>query len=555
MAMPAVQRSGSVRKARPPVRRPSFRDDTNLVAIRYEKTLQGEAPTPITTVNPIRTPSRPASSASGSTSPASPSPVVVLPPREPPEEQHPALRTGPILPPKEEWKRDSGHGTNSSSNTPTINEEDCEDESVEIKKLVSDLSAVQRHDAQLDAVVKNVAEHEPELVHSDKHDRNAGTAVTPNQLQRPMSPARFVFDTAHHGDADADAAASGSGPSSPRIRHMSAAAVSVSSTTRAHSRSAAKATSTSQNRLVKSFSLRSVSSLLSSNSNSTSSPRRNSSSAPMQPLMRGSPSPEPGPTGADSGPSSPGTPENPSKTRKSSGAVPSLWKRQLKSSPDSMSQQASRGIDDGDATYSPLTLSFPTDDLLDDDFIAGLSFSKRGSVMFGGQRALPLDDATMDNQQSQSRDQPRNSNDNGAKPAPSPTNNLSPSATPASESVPRSESAASNETPDTGYVTPDAVPQAQQPDPTQTQTQHQPHDPQLLSPPPDIRVMAADLDRDSQKVRSLYAANDTLRWEDGALPSLGEHRTASPIEEEVSAEEEGQDPYDFLFPCPILPRC
>ena len=569
MAMPTVHRARSTRiTARPPVRMPSFRDDINLVSIRYEKTLQGEAPIPITTVNPIRTPSRPTSSASRSTSPSSPSPVIVHPPREPPEEEHPALRSESIIPPKEGWKRDSGHGATNSSRTPTIDEEDCEDELEQVEKLMSELAVVQQVDAQPDGAARDVAD---DGLQSDKHTWNPANPVsTPDQLQRPMSPARFVFgDGETFSTADANAAAPGSGSKrspSLRISPSGPAAVSVATTQRVRPRSAAteaakKATPVPHKNLVKSFSFRSVSSLWTPTSFSPSGSGPIQASAPKQPLMRGSPSPEPEPEAAlaDSGPSSPGTPESSSRTRKSSGAitVPSLWKRQRKSSSqNSMSQQAQRDIADPNAPYSPLSLSLSTDGLLDDDFLADLSFSKRGSIMFGGQRAFPLVGTTSDSQQQSqpptSRDQPRASVDNGTKPSPSPTNHLSPSATPASESGPRSESVASNETPDTGFVTPDAVPLAQQQ--PQNQSQSQPQDPQLLSVPPDIRVMAADVDRDSQKVRSLYAANDTLRWEDGALPSLGGYRTASPIEE-VSAEEDEQDPYAFLAPCSLASVC
>merc|ERR1712000_686504 len=109
-------------------------------------------------------------------------------------------------------------------------------------------------------------------------------------------------------------------------------------------------------------------------------------------------------------------------------------------------------------------LSLPTDGLLDDGFLANISFSQRGSVMFGGQRALAVDDATMTHQSTshvQPPDEhPRTSIDNDSKPPPSPVTNLSPSATPASETIPGSGTPTSDATPDTGYATPDANTQA-----------------------------------------------------------------------------------------------
>lgn len=38
--------------------------------------------------------------------------------------------------------------------------------------------------------------------------------------------------------------------------------------------------------------------------------------------------------------------------------------------------------------FAPLTTPIPTDSLLDEGFLDGLSFSKRGSIMFGGKKAV-----------------------------------------------------------------------------------------------------------------------------------------------------------------------
>ncbi len=274
--------------------------------------------------------------------------------------------------------------------------------------------------------------------------------------------------------------------------------------------------------------------------------------------------------GASSHPQSPSSAPSacskPHSTSSNRTTVASLWKRV----PFSLSLSPRRDrINDQDPTlFSPLGVSLPSESLFDDDFLVNLSFSKRGSVMLGGQRALTPDyQPTMTTQP----DEPaRRSFDDASHEAPISTTHISPTATNLSESVPQSQdSVASDETPDTGYVTPDVIPQSPLPSTEQTETvessQHQ-QEPQAealtqalvpepqseqetqarqqsLRPLPDICVMAAELERESQKVRSLYSAGDAIRWEDGARSSLGERPQS--IIEEVSAEQEQQDSYEF----------
>ncbi|KAI0112146.1 rab-GTPase-TBC domain-containing protein [Nemania sp. FL0031] len=72
----------------------TFRDDTRLVALRYDQTVALEPPIPLPPPrSPLRPPPR-ASSLNLAASPAAHSPVIVPPRRPPPPtEQHPALRT------------------------------------------------------------------------------------------------------------------------------------------------------------------------------------------------------------------------------------------------------------------------------------------------------------------------------------------------------------------------------------------------------------------------------------------------------------------------------
>jgi hypothetical protein len=102
-----------------------FRDDTSLVALRYEETKQAEPPIPLP---PPRNPRRLARTQSTFThSTATTSPITINPPPvAPPQEEHPLFRARRSSPPSrvEEWKRDSGAPTSSSI---TLQEEDAED--------------------------------------------------------------------------------------------------------------------------------------------------------------------------------------------------------------------------------------------------------------------------------------------------------------------------------------------------------------------------------------------------------------------------------------------
>lgn len=60
---------------------------------------------------------------------------------------------------------------------------------------------------------------------------------------------------------------------------------------------------------------------------------------------------------------------------------------------------------------------------------------------------------------------------------------------------------------------------------------------------PSIHVLPADVERDSQKVRSLYESGDLLRWEDGGrLSPLGEYGEPDALSPN---QEAGNDAYDY----------
>jgi hypothetical protein len=65
---------------------------------------------------------------------------------------------------------------------------------------------------------------------------------------------------------------------------------------------------------------------------------------------------------------------------------------------------------------------------------------------------------------------------------------------------------------------------------------------QDLSSTPDIRVLAADVEKESQKVRSLYTVGDGSHGEPGKRRSYCERLEPTP---EVPSEENELDPYGF----------
>ncbi|OIW27383.1 RabGAP/TBC, partial [Coniochaeta ligniaria NRRL 30616] len=103
------KKSNSFRsKERPAARISPFRDDTGLIAFRYEQTKQAKPPIPLP---PPRSPLRSFRPCSTVTSDSDPV-VISSPLVAPPQEEHPLFRTQ--LTRSNEWKRDSGAPTSSS---------------------------------------------------------------------------------------------------------------------------------------------------------------------------------------------------------------------------------------------------------------------------------------------------------------------------------------------------------------------------------------------------------------------------------------------------------
>lgn len=495
-------------KNRPPLGtgRPSFRDDTSLVGFRYEKTKPAEPPVPLPPPrNPLRSSSSvsisrsntTATNVSRSTSNSSVtsfsvSPVVVAPPTSaymplvaPPTEQHPALRSP--LPANalgiQEGKRDSGHAATTASGS-VIHEEDCED------------------DFDHEHADRRCSEKMKELA----RDGTVPEAVEHLEYRVDEGRALAVVDQDRRATAAAAAASAPVTVAAVQERPASTKANSPSPQHSPHADTNSRVFKqpVSPRKLVKKNSTRFSS--FRTKSNEASEKAREP--APMEsepaPLMRGSIA---APTSSSA--HKPAQHEDVSLQT----ALPPFG---LSGGPNRTSSAA---IFDLDAQFAPLAISIPTDGLLDDEFMTGFSFSKRGSLMFGGKRATMAFE--------------------GATDLPPPSSSTTVSAhdhidaempPPASVYQTR-QGEASTERPSSSLSAADTT-VARAP---------------MAQPVPDIRILSPDIEKESQKVRSLYATGDAINWEDGARFSFCEHLEPTP---EVPAEEDAHDPYAVLWLTP-----
>lgn len=395
----APQKFASVRhKARPPARLASFRDDSGLVALRYEQTRQAEPPIPLP---PPRNPLRISLTPSGTGAPRTRTAIIVIPPPvAPPQEEHPLFRTQRPAPSHANgagndngWKRDSGAPTTSSS----ITLRDEHDEDPVFRKLFdhnSDAPSVFCSDEQ---TLKDAASPILEL---------PSTPPSPDLTAVPQKLSTAVG----YRDADSD---SKNTPASPT---ESARPISLTK------------------KLSKTFSIRSAATKRLRKRSLSTDGRAASPDAPPS-TMRGSPN-------------------------KSPKSPPRSWARSPASNRKGRDPGPSQASG-SDADFAPITTLIPDDSLWDD--FGNLSFSKRGSIMFGGKAGFPF-----------GRDAP---------PAPSSSADAA-SVTPAQPQV--------------------ATPAAGGGDATDEKLHASPHD---ESPSvPSIRVVSIDVERESQKFFSLRSS-------------------------------------------------
>ncbi|EMT68192.1 hypothetical protein FOC4_g10012603 [Fusarium odoratissimum] len=195
-----------------------------------------------------------------------------------------------------------------------------------------------------------------------------------------------------------------------------------------------------------------------------------------------------------------------------------------------------------DLPFVPLDVSIPCESLLDDAFMNTVSFSNRGSIMLGAQDAAAIDGAIKQH-----------------------TMSINSSSSTSTSTNADTFATANNDESDSGRATPTPTPSTTAPrsiTPTPTtpttpksQTLPRPSDesndmnnsvkgagdgsPQGLMSTPDIRVLAADVEKESQKVRSLYTVGDGSHGEPGKRHSYCERLEPTP---EVPSEENELDP-------------
>ncbi|KAI2466831.1 TBC domain-containing protein [Annulohypoxylon bovei var. microspora] len=433
---PAPQRNASPRYRSRSGSLVPFRDESKLVALRYDQTVQAEPPIPIPPPRSSRRPPpRPISCDTAQ------SPVVVPPPRPaPPTEQHPALRTisSPRIGGIE--KRDSGHSPTTPSSSWTIREDSETDDD--------------------DPFAYENIQKFPE--------------IKPLQLiTRSASPSIY-----------ARVSESNSRASAPSISPALSDGGTVSPTS-------PTTPSSNFSRFARSFSLRS------SRSNSSKSSFTKMKRLRKKPVNDGGPGAE-----------NPGYPLN----------------GQNGSAPKSLSGTLS------DPHGSPIiSTTIPTESLLEDDFMTQLSFSKRGSIIFGAKhpRKSLKHAGIMADQDSGF------ANENAELEQPK-----EPRSFPL-VSAREKTSASANTKESTNFSGA----------PDHAKTNSLPPTPR--QPPPSVRLISAEAEKESQKVRSLYESGEGLNWEEGARRSSVDERLP-PSAEHPPRENENDAPNEQAgSPSPI----
>ncbi|KAI1344012.1 rab-GTPase-TBC domain-containing protein [Xylariaceae sp. FL0016] len=518
-AAASPRKHASVRHRSKPTCFAPFRDDTQLVAFRYDETVAGEPPIPIPPPrSPLRPPPpRPSSCVAVSTSAAGRTP----PPRPaPPSEQHPALRT--ITTPRtfeDVVNRYSGHApTTSSSCSYTYYDDNSSDE---------DPFAYER----IDTV--------PEV----RPLRLKTRSLAPSVDSEPRTPRLSSAESAGSSPAFSE----GGNTESP----------------------ASPVTPPPQfgKRLERPFSLRPRSSKtsLSSSSMSMRRLRKKSPCGPNGATPPGTESVAPGlplplrlPQRAQSQNQNPtqGGHSTPPALLNSWRAAPKDYRAHAQTAaahaPAGAHQQSAAG-GSGSGSYhahgssfhsltsiedpipSPvISTTIPTESFLEDD-LKKLAFSKRGSILFGGKR-------------------PRKSSKTMADTVDLPKVRE----TRAFPLVPAAKKSQAVPTPDSSQLAYEergslhAVnePHAATTVPAELDTDVLPeavahlHTPTTRLQPPSIRLISAEAEKESQKVRSLYESGDGLNWEEGGGQSHSER--LKPAEEVPSDVVETDAPDDLV---------
>ncbi|KAG9500981.1 hypothetical protein J7337_006663 [Fusarium musae] len=474
-----------------PERRTSLRLDPSIVALRYEKTIPAEPPILIVSRDPTRLSRRPSSSSASSHS-SRHRPIVIVPPGivAPPAEEHPALRgsssSSSSSPPTlrtspvsvEEWKRDSGVARNKS--TSTIHEEEDEDGHSE-PECKNKIPAVESNVSSLVSSVMPLP--------SMTTQRDDDPFVDENSIFEPLtSIPTDPFCVVYNAQCTTP-------PPPPQVSHSNTPLPSPAPAT------------------------------------------------PTRPTL-----------GATV--NAPATDADTAIDLAESGSLPSdkeqgssrFWNRSRSASTTSNNSTSTATLagttsisSNNDLPFVPLDVSIPCENILDDAFMNTVSFSNRGSIMLGAQDAAAIDGAIK--QHTMSIDSPSSTNAD----------------TLATANNDESDSGRATPTPTPSITAPRSItPTPTTPTTPKSQTLPRPSDesndmnnsvkgagdgsPQGLISTPDIRVLAADVEKESQKVRSLYTVGDGSHGEPGKRHSYCERLEPTP---EVPSEENELDPYGF----------
>lgn len=526
------------------VRRSTFGTDAGLVALRYEKTVQAEPPIPVVSRNSVRSSRRPSTSSASSHHSHHHHPIVIAPPTgvAPPAEEHPAfrtspsssLRTSPII--VEEWKRDSGVARTNSTSNSTIHEEDDEDECLDepsCDQPCKQASSATLVTSQLDDPYFAENSITAALTSVSSNSSIVSDARCTTQSPKSHSPAATtpcVIPSPAVKETDFKT------PKVPGTSSQSTTATPASS-----SESTPRSSFSSPRRLMKGLSLRPGSTFR--------TPSLTQVLAPMQPLWRGS-EPQSSADGADfteasgariatavttaNAPGISPSASTQSATEASTTATatattgPKLFRHKHKatlssSSPKSVSRFWHRRDSSSTSTatrssdlqpFVPLDVSIPCDNLLDHDyFLSSVSFSKRGSIMFSNDAPAVDANASVPESTSTTTPTPTNGHERAPATPPTPASRQS-QARPSSDTVDTDDDLKKNYTMPKGFMS-----------------------------PPDIRVLAADVEKESQKVRSLYDVGDSPYGEPGSRRSYCERLEPTP---EAPSEDNDNVPYGFL---------
>ncbi len=469
-------RFASVRSTdRPLKQKPSFREDASLVAFRYEKTVAAEPPVhmvprkaPSTRKLPQRSPSTSTTTSTSTSISSSHGPIVVAPPRisipalVPPTEQHPALRSP--LPSLEEWKRDSGHAATTVS-SPTIAEEESDEDfggrnssPDKLRELdIAGCASSTSSHVEHGAVLGGESESSCRAAPNGAPSDRAASPPTTDAPHPLYHLPPSTLPQPPHQNIDSP---------SPRRKSSKRASLRLSFWG-GHKDQQAKRLSTPP---------------------PTRSPSRNRSPD----LLRGSSSP------ASAGLQPPNSPATRTQT---SLTMPT---------PEST-----------DGEYSPLGIAIPNESLLDDGFMASMSFSNRGSLMFGSEQADKVAGAMNRMSSMTVTDNDRAATPTQASQDSHATSLDRPQSTATSFNVGDTDDEAGSTL--SRHITPRS----------------------LVSPPPEIRLRNPDLEHESQKVRLLYESGDSI----SARHSFCERLEPTP---EVPTEEDDHVPYGLHLP-PFFP--